>query len=240
MSENINIGVIIADIDEYRPFVKATEKFSCKPFEMLGKQGIEFNIGNARVCCNLCGIGKVNAAASAAYFVAKGYDIVLNFGLSGGLTKVKRGQLIIPDKFFEHDFDFTGLGYKPCEKPLQKYIYEPDERLVKIFAKCVGEYATGTAASGDCFVNSSEIAKRLIEDFGATTCDMETAAIASVCDMSGVPFLALRRISDDASEEAVDVYREMNTNFDSQTVLSDVFISALRLISQEWGQADAR
>ena len=29
-------------------------------------------------------------------------------------------------EFLEHDFDLTGIGYKPCEKPSQKYIYDAE------------------------------------------------------------------------------------------------------------------
>ena len=36
---------------------------------------------------------------------------------------------------------------------------------------------------------------------------METGAIAAVCDMADIPFLALRRISDDAGDDAEDQFQ---------------------------------
>ena len=42
------------------------------------------------------------------------------------------------------------------------------------------------------------------------SCDMETAAIAYVCEYADIPFLAVRRVSDDAGDDAKNAYREMN------------------------------
>ena len=58
------------------------------------------------------------------------------------------------------------------------------------------------------------------------SCDMETAAIAYVCEFSKVPFLALRRISDDAGADATDSYREMNSS--GETLLSDYIIEIIK------------
>ena len=44
---------------------------------------------------------------------------------------------------------------------------------------------------------------------------METAAIASVCDKAEIPFLSLRKISDDADDSSVEDYREMNNRKES-------------------------
>ena len=67
--------------------------------------------------------------------------------------------------------------------------------------------------------------------FGATTCDMETAAIASVCDMAGIPYLSVRRVSDDAGEDAYANYNDMNVG-EGQT-LSQVFITILQAVCSE-------
>ena len=60
---------------------------------------------------------------------------------------------------------------------------------------------------------------------------METAAIASVCDMANIPYLSLRRVSDDAGDDAYASYSEMNTG-EGQT-LSEVFIKVLEAICSE-------
>ena len=223
------IGIVVADADEYRPLGEYIEKGEFTPYSFLGRKGHKFNIktenGTAEVVSILCGIGKVNATAIAAHFASCGFDIILNYGLSGGVSGISRGELCVCDRFLEHDFDLTGIGYKLCEKPGQKYIYEANESLMEICRKIVPNAKSGTAVSGDRFICDEEVRLRLKNEFGAMCCDMETAAIAYVCDFANIPFLALRRISDDAGSDALESYREMNTS--DETLLSDYVIDLI-------------
>jgi adenosylhomocysteine nucleosidase len=160
-----------------------------------------------------------------------GCTYILNYGLSGGISGVRMGEIVLPNKFLEHDFDLTGIGYKPCEKPSQKYIYEADDRLLNLAQVSIGECKSGTAVCGDRFICSAADRDFLRDTFGATTCDMETAAIASVCDMANIPYLSLRRVSDDAGEDAYANYSDMNTG-EGQT-LSEMFLKVLYVLSSE-------
>lgn len=225
---SLKIGIIVADTDEYKPLSDFIEKGEFSEYSFLGRKGHRFNISNAQVISLLCGIGKVNAAAAAAHLADIGCDIILNFGLSGGISGVKRGDICIPDRFLEHDFNLTGIGYKPCEKPGQQYIYEADKALMKTALRLLPEAKTGTAVSGDCFVCDEDLRTALKEQFNAMSCDMETAAIAYVCSFANIPFLALRRISDDAGNDAENAYREMNIS--SETLLSDYIIWLIKAI----------
>ena len=60
---------------------------------------------------------------------------------------------------------------------------------------------------------------------------METAAIASVCDMADIPYLSIRRVSDDAGDDAYSNYKEMNIG-EGQT-LSQIFLDVLDVIIKE-------
>ena len=95
----------------------------------------------------------------------------------------------------------------------------------------VGECKHGTAVCGDRFICNAEDRDFLRDTFNATTCDMETAAIASVCDMAKVPYLSIRRVSDDAGEDAYTNYSDMNTR-DGQT-LSEIFIKVIDALCSE-------
>lgn len=233
MNRKILIGVIVADVDEYKPFVEASAKYTPKEYSLLGKKGITFEINGATVICINCGIGKVNAAAVASALAALNCNAILNFGLSGGITGASRGGLFVPDKFLEHDFDLTVLGYKPCEKPNQKYIYDVDAELANIFKKVAVTDFGGTAVCGDRFISSKTDSDFLRDTFSATTCDMETAAIASVCDMAGIPFAALRRISDDAGDSATESYTEMNTS--GELYLPNIFLNIISCVAEVYG-----
>ena len=227
----LKIGIVVADYDEYAPFLNDVQQYSTKEYKYFNRNAIELELEDVTVVCINCGIGKVNASTAAMHLVDIGCTYILNFGLSGGISGVHRGEIVLPDKFLEHDFDLTGIGYKPCEKPSQKYIYDADKKLVKIAQATIGECSSGTAVCGDRFICSADDRDFLRDTFGATTCDMETAAIASVCDMAGVPFLSLRRVSDDAGEDAYASYDDMNTG--DGVTLSAVFIKVLVALCNE-------
>ncbi len=229
--KDLKIGIVVADYDEYAPFVESVNKYNTKEYKYFNRKAISFEMGNASVICINCGIGKVNAATAATHLCDIGCTYILNFGLSGGISGVKRGEIVIPDKFLEHDFDLTGIGYKPCEKPSQKYIYDADDKLVKMSQSALGECTHGTAVCGDRFICNAVDRDFLRDTFSATTCDMETAAIASVCDMANVPYLSLRRVSDDAGEDAYTNYSDMNT-LEGET-LSEIFIKVLETLCNE-------
>lgn len=220
------IGIIVADKDEYLPFVSGIKCIDYKG--CFNMPGIEFNSGGTKITAVCCGIGKVNAATAAAHLASIKCDLLLNFGLSGGISGVKKGEFCLPAHFLEHDFDLTGIGYKPCEKPGQEYIYKADERVLNAFAEKTQAIRVNTAVSGDSFICDSKKREELKSAFSAACCDMETAAIASVCHAADIPFVALRRISDDAGEGASDTYRSVNLNEGS--LLSEVFIDCLAAI----------
>lgn len=231
--KNFKIGIVVADYDEYAPFLESVSAYNPKEYKYFNRSAVTFDIGNTSVICINCGIGKVNAATAATHLADVGCTYILNFGLSGGISGVKRGEVVLPARFLEHDFDLTGIGYKPCEKPSQKYIYDADKTILQIAQTVIGDCAHGTAVCGDRFICSASDRDFLRESFGATTCDMETAAIASVCDMADIPYLSLRRVSDDAGDDAYVNYSDMNTG-EGQT-LSGIFLKVLEALCNEVG-----
>ncbi len=228
---DLKIGIVVADYDEYSPFVEAINFAAAKDYKYFNRKAISFECGNAEVICINCGIGKVNAATAATHLVDMGCTYILNYGLSGGISHVRRGEIVLPDRFLEHDFDLTGIGYKPCEKPSQRYVYDADKSLLQLAETAIGSCEKGTAVCGDRFICNADDRDFLRDTFGATTCDMETAAIASVCDMANVPFLSLRRVSDDAGEDAYSNYSNMNTG--EGKTLSEVFLKVLKVLCSE-------
>ena len=221
------IGIIVADKDEFAPLEEKIKKGEYIEKTFLKRKILEFKIGTIEICAMLCGIGKVNAAAGAAHLVDTGCEIILNYGLSGGISGIRRGEICLCNKFLEHDFNLTTIGYKPCEKPDQdSYIYNSDKRLNSIIKSLLPDIKEGLAVTGDCFVCDEKLRSFLKKEFGAMCCDMETAAIAYVCEYAGVPFAAVRRVSDDAGETALESYREMNTS--GETVISDFILECAK------------
>ena len=229
---NIKIGLVVADTEEYVGLYETIKEFKdIKEIKLFGHKGHQFTVDNKTVISVLCGIGKVNAAMATTALIDNGCNIILNYGLSGGVYNVSRGEVIAPDSFVEHDFDMTGIGYKPFQKPAQEiYVYNADKKLLEITKKVINNNIVSTAVSGDSFICDSKSRDFLKDNFGTSTCDMETAAIASVCHFGKVPFATVRKVSDDAGEDAKDSYREMNNL--NETALPIIMIHIIKNIGE--------
>lgn len=236
--DNLKIGIVVADIDEYTPLANHIENGVYTEYSFLGRKGHKFSVetsfGKAEVISLHCGIGKVNATAAAMHLIDIGCNCLLNYGLSGGISGVKRNDLCLTNRFLEHDFDLSGIGYKPCEKPSQKYIYDASIELINIAKEVIPDAKIGTAVTGDRFICDAVARDFFKNEFKAMSCDMETAAIAYIAEFSKVPLLCLRRISDDAGDDALDSYREMNTS--GETVLCDLVIEIIKKILENYGK----
>lgn len=213
MKNELKIGLIVADDMEYAAYEELLLS-DLKENNFFGRKGhtYEITVCNKKIIIDsvLCGIGTVNAAAAAMHLVNNGADILLNYGLSGGISNVSRGEDVVGTSFLEYDFDLTCCGYKSCQKPSQDYIYTANEILSDIISKQGGGLKKVNLASGDRFVSDPVLRDKLKTEFNINACDMETAAIAYVAHLTDTPFSSLRRVSDDAGEDATDDYHDMN------------------------------
>ena len=235
MENEIYIGLVIADSDEYEPvleLVKEKNGIEC-PLHSFKSHIMSFseNGRTFKLRSVLCGIGKVNAATATAFLINDGVDLILNCGLSGGLNNVRRGDIVVASYLLEHDFDLTSIGYKVAEKPGQEYIYKPNPYLNEIIKSLSDSIKEGVMVTGDSFINSDKKREELINLFSATSCDMETAAVAFACVSAEIPFAIIRKISDDAGDNAEDSYRTMNELRESQLI--DIIMKILPKIEKE-------
>lgn len=223
-------GIIFADSMEYNPFLIRAKEIGGKESMRRGNESVEFTLSDGekelKVIGVKCGIGKVNAASATAFLISDDKaDFILNAGLSGAVQKLSREDMVAATDYIECDFDLTAIGYAPGVKADgQKYRYESDARLLSyaLESKGIKEARCGT---GDIFL-ADPVKKELYKNtFGIESFDMETAAIAGVCDKCGVPMLSLRKISDDAGDEAYDTYREMNER--QETCLTELVFNIL-------------
>jgi len=140
------------------------------------------------------GIGKVNAAIATLTLIENFHPaLVVNTGVAGGTGAAGILDVVIPDRVAYHDV-WCGPGTVPGEAagcPL--YFGCP------LPAKLVDELGArrGLLASGDIFVSKAEEVERILSLYpDAVAVDMESAAIAQVCNLKNVPFVAIRVISD--------------------------------------------
>lgn len=186
-----------------------------KTQEHAGRTYYEGTLGKRQVVVLKCGIGKV-AAAIGAQVLCDLYHVtaLINTGVAGGLhPALAVGDFVLGTSAVQHDFDVTALGYVRgymCtggdnQKPT---VFTADKALAAQFraaaAPLLGESKVieGPIATGDLFVDSSEVKQQLIRQFGAAAAEMEGGAIAQTATANGVPFLLVRAISDLAEHQA--------------------------------------
>ena len=233
---NKTIGILFADTMEYGPFLKWAKEKDAKEENRRGNDSCSITLSKGDRTLDIigvrCGVGKVNAASATAFLIADDkVDMILNAGLSGAVQKLRREDMIAVESYVECDYDLTAIG-----KPLgvkadgQKYIYTADEKLMAYALESDG-IIKATAGTGDIFL-TDKVRKELYRDtFGIESFDMETAAIAGVCDKSGVPMLSLRKISDDADDASAEDYTEMNNR--QEACLTELLVNIFDRILED-------
>jgi adenosylhomocysteine nucleosidase len=172
-------------------------------------------------------IGKVAAATTATALIERfGVGRVVFTGVAGGLgAGVQVGDVVVATDFLQHDLDVSPL-FPRYEVPFYgKARFGGDAVLSALLyaAACAalvpvdaGQSAQrfplarvhqGLLASGDRFVSGSAESQALQAALSGAghevlAVEMEGAAVAQVCLDYGVPFAAMRTISDRADDSA--------------------------------------
>lgn len=146
------------------------------------------------------GAGEIAAAAATQLLLDRyGVELVVNFGVVGGLTEeMAQTKTCVVERVVHYDFDTSAydstvpgqyLGYESPYLPL-------NADLIARAVAIAPELKRVTCASADKFVDGREAKSALHERWGADICEMEAAAIVLTCDRSGVPCLLIKTVSD--------------------------------------------
>lgn len=177
------------------------------------------HLADKPVVLGLSRIGKVAAATTTAALIET-FDVgrVVFTGVAGGVGPgVQVGDVVVGTGFVQHDMDASPL-FPRYEVPLYgQSVFLGDARLTALLAQACGTALgkdmgaagvhQGLIASGDQFVSGlteSAAILRALHDCGhlPLAVEMEGAAVAQVCADYGVPFAAVRTISDRADDQA--------------------------------------
>jgi adenosylhomocysteine nucleosidase len=182
----------------------------------VARAGREFWLGELHgqpLVLALSRIGKVAAATTATTLIeAFGAGRVVFTGVAGGVGPgVNVGDVVVAGEFVQHDLDVSPL-FPRYEVPLygrERFACDADLSARLAQAVRAGGYTLhqGLIASGDRFVSAAEEARQLQAALSAAghaplAVEMEGAAVAQVCFDYGVPFAAMRTISDRADDTA--------------------------------------
>lgn len=182
--------------------------------------GREFWVGHLHghpVVAVLSRIGKVAAATTATALIERfGVRGIVFTGVAGGLAAgVQVGHVVIADSFLQHDLDASPL-FPRYEVPLYGVSrLRTDPALTQQLEQAARQALPGCTlhrglvVSGDRFISSTAESRALQAALPqALAVEMEGAAFAQVCLDYGIPFAAVRTVSDRADDEAhVDFLR---------------------------------
>lgn len=193
--------------------------------------GRDFWVGHWQshaVVAVLSRIGKVAAATTATVLLERFHvDTLVFTGVAGGLgAGVRVGDVVVATGLLQHDMDASPL-FPRHEVPLYgrarfdanavlvAQLASATQQVLKDAEKHLGRTTLdqfqlsdpqthqGLVISGDRFVATSGESRALRQMLPeALAVEMEGAAVAQVCHDYGVPFAAVRTISDRADDEA--------------------------------------
>ncbi|MBV2164519.1 MAG: 5'-methylthioadenosine/adenosylhomocysteine nucleosidase [Comamonas sp.] len=176
----------------------------------------------------LSGIGKVAAATTTAVLIERfAIQRLLFTGVAGGLApQVRVGDVVVAQQFVQHDMDVRPIvprwqvpGYaQPCfacdtaltgalQQAAQQCVQAAQGWQLALLGGHAPQVHSGLIASGDQFIVAASTSQRIHSElheagYPALAVEMEGAAIAQTCADYGLPFAAVRTISDRADDNA--------------------------------------
>lgn len=178
---------------------------------VAGREFWQGHLHGHEVVAVLARIGKVAAATTAAV-LAERFEVgrVVFTGVAGGLGPgVQVGDVVVASEFLQHDMDASPI-FPRHEVPLYgRSRFAADADLATALSEAArtalpqARLHRGLVISGDRFVSTTAEASALQAELpDALAVEMEGAAFAQVCHDFGLPFAAVRTISDRADDAA--------------------------------------
>jgi len=193
--------------------------------------GRDFWVGHLHgqpVVAVLSRIGKVAAAVTATVLLERfGVRAIVFTGVAGGLAPgVNVGDVVVASELLQHDLDaspifpkyevpLSGMARFAADAAIGDALAEVAADVLRDPVALIGRQAVdefgirapkvhrGLLVSGDRFVSTSAESEALRRDLpDALAVEMEGAAMAQACHDYGVPFAAMRTISDRADDAA--------------------------------------
>lgn len=178
----------------------------------IPEEKIEVNIPNAEVIYVETGMGKVNAAMKTMRAICEYHpDMVINYGSAGTLNH-NIGDIIVCNRFIDRDLQKVTLNGVVSE-----IVFGTDAARHVLTEQRLTERAKvlwGTCNTGDSFITSGA-------DIEGDVIDMESYAMADVCREMGIPFIAVKYVTDVVGQNSVESWQEKLA--DARKGLTDFF-----------------
>lgn len=166
----------------------------------------EGRINGVQIVALYSGVCKVNAAAATQILIdTYGVTGIVNAGTAGGMDrKIELFDTVISTQAAYHDVDDDILTeFHPW---LPSIYFNADKDLLEIarntFDRCPNIYF-GRMVTGEKFIEEN-MRDQIIAKYEPLSVDMETASIAHVCHVNGIPFIAIRSITDTTAHIGIE------------------------------------
>lgn len=194
----VDAVILAAMVEEARALLSGHD---AEPVDLPLGEAHRVAMGRRSVVVVRTGIGLVNAAAVSAIAVQTLRPrVVLSSGAAGGLAEgLYVGDVVVGTDYAYFDADATPFGYQLGQVPGMPLSYAASEELQAAVHQVHLEeqrILPGMIVSGDAFVAGHNVDRVRRVFPRALAVDMESAAHAQVGHLFGVPYLAVRSISD--------------------------------------------
>lgn len=216
----MKIGIIVAMNKELQLLLPLIE--NKKEVEIDSYRFVEGKVDSHEVVVMQCGIGKVNSAIGTMRMLDNfNPQMVINTGVAGGTdASMHVLDVLVATGVAYHDV-WCGPGTVYGAASGCEQILIPYSRIIEVSKQVLTGDKTryGLICSGDKFISKAMEVEEIKSHFSeALAVDMESASIAQVCTMKGVPFNILRVISDTpGQEENISQYENFWTDAPTST-----------------------
>lgn len=195
----MKIGILCAGDRELAPFLPHIEN------EIVSEKALltvhEGQLFGMNVAALFSGVCKVNAAIAAQILIDHFHvGLIVNAGTCGGMDpSLDLFDTVIATESAYHDVAENILtGFHPW---LESVFIPSDPQLLSLAQSAAGQIQTGgrivfgRTVTGEAFI-TDDGREAINARFHPLAVDMETAAIAHVCRVNRIPFIAVRCITD--------------------------------------------
>ncbi len=202
------IGILCAGDEELAPFLPHIQNAAVTHKAML--TFYEGQINGQAVVALYSGVCKVNAAIAAQILIdTYRVGILINAGTAGGMDeKIQLLDTVIATQAAYHDVDDGILTeFHPW---LPSVYFESDPGLVhcaEILCAAHPHIYLGRMVTGEQFITDA-LRHDINKKYAPLTVDMETASVAHVCHVNGIPFIAIRSVTDTAAHAGLQNFEQ--------------------------------
>ncbi len=161
---------------------------------------MEYKTGYGTLYVAHSGAGEIAAAAATSLLIGRfGAEVIINFGVVGGLTpEMALTSTVVVSGVVHYDFDAHEIGWGEQGKypEFDSVVIPTTPQLVEMSQKILPDLKAVVCASADKFVGDGEAKAALNRSFNALICDMETAGVVITAVRAEIPCLVIKSVSD--------------------------------------------